>query len=221
MPDWTSSPFYPTAVAAAQQYGVPTNLFVEQIGQESSFNPSASNGNAFGIAQFMPGTAQQYGVNRADPVSSLYGAAQYDAQLYSQYGSWQTAMQKYGTTAGGNAPGVAQIAAQADQGKSFFSDPLNYDFGPWLDNNVFNKIPFLGDLNKSLGSTSDPNSTLSKTASGISSLADILTDISRVVTVIVGLICLIVGLALLGSKPALQIVERAKGTAAKVAAIAA
>lgn len=214
MPDWTTSPYYPTAVAAAQQYGVPTNLFVQQIGQESSFNPSAQNGNAYGIAQFMPSTAAQYNVNPADPVSSLFGAARYDAQLYSQYGSWQTAMQKYGTTANGAAPNVQQTAAQADQQGSFWSNPLGYDFGPWLDQNVFNKIPIIGDLNKAAGSTADTSSPLGKAVTGVTSLLDILTDVSRVVTVLVGLILLIVGLAGLGAKPAVQIVEKAKGLAA-------
>lgn len=219
MSDWSNSPWYATAVAAANKYGVPTNLFTAQIGQESSFNPSAQNGNAYGIAQFMPATAAAMGVNSSDPTSSLYGAAKYDAQLYSQYGSWQTALQKYGTTAGGNAPDVAALASQADQSsQSFWSNPLDYNFGPWLDNNVFNKIPYAGDVNKALGSTSDPNSAVSQGASSVSALLEIVTNVPRMATIIVGFILLIIGLSMLGIKPAVQIVEGSKGKLAELAA---
>ena len=77
------------AIAAqkAQQYGVPVDVFLRQIAQESGFNPSARSGaGAQGIAQFMPATAREYGVNTADPVSSLDGAARMDAGLIKKYG---------------------------------------------------------------------------------------------------------------------------------------
>jgi type IV secretory pathway VirB6-like protein len=109
-----------TATQAAQQYGVPTDLFLSQIQGESSFNPNigCNKVGACGIAQFLPGTAQQFGVNTSDPTSSLYGAAQYDAQLFQQYGSWTTALTKYtgglspGNTAGNAAYAQAFTAAQ-------------------------------------------------------------------------------------------------------------
>jgi hypothetical protein len=87
------------AAQEAAQYGVPQSLFLWQIGQESSWNVNAQNGNATGIAQIMPATAQQYGVNPSDPYQSIAFAAQYDAQLYNQTGSWQGALTKYGTLA--------------------------------------------------------------------------------------------------------------------------
>lgn len=114
MTDYSTSPYYGAAVSAAQTYGVPTNLFVAQIGQESGFNPNASNGNAYGIAQFMPGTAQQFGINPSDPNASLNAAAQYDSQLYQKLGSWSAALNAYGTTANGNAPSVASLASAID-----------------------------------------------------------------------------------------------------------
>lgn len=100
------STYAPIAVSAAQQYGVPPNIFLWQIGQESSWNPNASNGSAYGLAQFEPATASQFGVNPANPVQSLYGAAQYDAQLYQGTGSWQQALTQYGTLA--NVPSSVQ-----------------------------------------------------------------------------------------------------------------
>lgn len=91
----------PIAVSAAQMYGVPTNLFLAQIYQESSFNPFAtsSSSSATGIAQFINGTANEFGLDPTDPVASLYAAAQYDSQLYNgpANGSWANVMQLYGT----------------------------------------------------------------------------------------------------------------------------
>ncbi len=89
--------YAPVAAAAAAQYNVPTSLFQWQMGQESSWNPNASNGNAQGIAQFIPSTAAAFHVDVNDPVSSIYGAAAYDAQLYSQYGDWSSVLSHYGT----------------------------------------------------------------------------------------------------------------------------
>lgn len=191
--DFSSSPYYGTAIAAANAYGIPSSLFTAQIGQESSFNPNAQNGNATGIAQFMPGTAASLGVDPTDPISSLYGAAKYDAQLYSQYGSWQTALQKYGTTAGGNAPNVNALAEQADAGAS------------WL-----NSIPFIGSPLANLVNTSNP---VKSTTQELGSLLDIVTNVPRVISIVVGLILLIAGLFMLGARPAVQIVEKTKALA--------
>lgn len=93
------SQYAPIAINAAQQYGIPQNIFLWQIGQESGWNPNAQNGQAIGIAQIMPQTAQSLGVNPSNPIQSIYGAAQYDAQLYNQSGNWQSALTSYGTLA--------------------------------------------------------------------------------------------------------------------------
>lgn len=207
MADYTSSPYYNTAVSAAEKYGVPSSLFVAQIGQESGFNPNAQNGNAFGIAQFMPATAASLGVNPNDPTSSLYGAAKYDAQLYSQYGTWQNSMYKYGTTspdASGNLTSgqqnIANMAASADS-------PLGHIFANLADatgwaTDQANKLP-----------------NVQKTAAGIGDLLAIVTDLPRMTTIIAGLILLIAGLFMLGAKPAVQIVGQVKQTAGAVAAL--
>lgn len=96
----TTADLQAAAAAAATANGVPVPLFLWQIGQESSWNPNAVNGNAVGLGQFMPATAQQFGINPLDPTSSLNAAAQYDAQLFQQTGSWQGALTSYGTLAG-------------------------------------------------------------------------------------------------------------------------
>lgn len=64
---------------------IPPNAFVRQINLESGFNPNAiSPAGAIGIAQFMPGTAADLGINPYDPVQSLRGAA----GLMSHYAGW-------------------------------------------------------------------------------------------------------------------------------------
>jgi hypothetical protein len=114
MVDYSSSPYYSTAVSAANQWGVPADLFVQQIGQESGFNPDAVNASsgATGIAQFLPSTAANAGYGIApfdptDPVASLNAAAQYDKSLYQQTGSWAGALSAYGTGTGGS--GVSSV----------------------------------------------------------------------------------------------------------------
>lgn len=115
MPDYSILWLQDMARASAARYGVPESLFLWQIGQESSWNPNAYNYNnggtpAIGIAQFQPPTARQYGVDPYDPVSSLDGAARYDAELYNKYGSWESALRHYGTI---HNSATAEAAANA------------------------------------------------------------------------------------------------------------
>jgi len=75
------------AIRAARHAGINPRYFVNQIQQESGFNPSAvSPAGAQGIAQFMPATAARMGVNPWDPTSALYGAARLMAGLSSEFG---------------------------------------------------------------------------------------------------------------------------------------
>lgn len=118
-----SSPLSCQDLAAhdAAQYGVPQSMFLAQIQAESSFNPSVgcNSYGACGIAQFIPSTAAQFGIDPSDPVASLSAAAQYDAQLYQQSGSWSSAMTAYsgGLTAANPADyGPVFTAASAADG---------------------------------------------------------------------------------------------------------
>ena len=110
MTDLSSVELHNLATQDAEHFGVPPQLFIDQIQQESGFNPNAVNGNATGIAQFMPGTATGMGVtNTYDASQALYGAAAYDAQLYKQTGSWATTVKDYGTV---SASGPANAGQQ-------------------------------------------------------------------------------------------------------------
>lgn len=87
---------------AAAEFGVPAGLLAADLFVESSFNPKAlSPAGAQGIAQFMPETAKQYGVDVHSPASSIRGQAHYLRDLFDQLGSWDAALEAYsGNTAG-------------------------------------------------------------------------------------------------------------------------
>lgn len=116
-----------TIASAASTYGVPPSLLSWQINQESGGNPNAYNprSGATGIAQFLPSTAANpgYGIAPFDPTNptaSINGAAQYDAALYQQTGSWAGALSSYGTLP---APGQAGSASVWQKFTSLFSGP--------------------------------------------------------------------------------------------------
>lgn len=68
------------------QYGLPSGLLSAVAQTESSWNPKAvSPAGAQGLFQFMPKTAQAYGVNPFDPQSSAVGAARMYGDLLKQY----------------------------------------------------------------------------------------------------------------------------------------
>ncbi|WP_371930825.1 lytic transglycosylase domain-containing protein [Paracoccus spongiarum] len=90
------SDFIPHARAAARKHGVPEDLFLRLVQQESGWNPRArSHKGATGLAQLMPGTAAKLGVNPNDPVQNLNGGARYLRMMYNQFGNWRLALAAY------------------------------------------------------------------------------------------------------------------------------
>jgi soluble lytic murein transglycosylase-like protein len=83
----STNPYIAMAQADAIDAGIPADLFVRQINQESGFNPNAlSPAGAQGIAQFMPATAQGLGIDPWNPVQALQGAANLMARYQHNYG---------------------------------------------------------------------------------------------------------------------------------------
>ena len=98
------SDFIPHARAAARKYGIPEDLFLRLVQQESGWNPRArSHKGATGLAQLMPGTAAKLGVNPHDPVENLHGGARYLRMMYNQFGNWNLALAAYNA-----GPGAVQ-----------------------------------------------------------------------------------------------------------------
>lgn len=72
----------------AQEVGVDPDLFVRVVQQESAFRPDAvSPVGAMGLAQLMPGTARELGVDPSDPIQNLYGGARYLKQQIDTFGN--------------------------------------------------------------------------------------------------------------------------------------
>ncbi|MWB77310.1 transglycosylase SLT domain-containing protein [Pseudooceanicola sp. 216_PA32_1] len=89
-------PFLDVARAAATRHGVPEDLFLRLVQQESGWRTDAkSHKGALGLAQLMPGTARRLKVNPHDPVENLEGGARYLAQQYRTFGSWRLALAAY------------------------------------------------------------------------------------------------------------------------------
>lgn len=121
------------AAVYAQKNGVDPNFYTSVIDAESSFNPMARNPepvgkeHATGIAQFLPSTARQYGVDPLNPEQSLDGGARYYADLLKQSsGDYIKAAQAYGTlpkdlgkSLNSKQQKVLQVAQALNSGQSF------------------------------------------------------------------------------------------------------
>lgn len=84
------------AKAAARKHGVPEDLFLRLVQQESGWNPGAvSHKGASGLAQLMPATAERLGVDIDDPAQNLEGGARYLRMMYDKFGSWRLALAAY------------------------------------------------------------------------------------------------------------------------------
>ena len=86
---------------AAAQYGLPADVFLRLINQESGFKTDAlSSKGAYGPAQLMPDTAAELGVNREDPRENIFGGAKYLRQQLDRFGQMPLALAAYNAGAG-------------------------------------------------------------------------------------------------------------------------
>lgn len=88
------------------QYGftlAEQQILKAQVGQESGFDAKAKNvgSGAFGLTQFIEGTAKRFGVKPNDVDSMLHGQAKYMRYLLDRYkGDWAKALAGYNTGEG-------------------------------------------------------------------------------------------------------------------------
>ena len=81
---------------AARRNGVPEDLFLRLVQQESGWNPGAvSPKGATGLAQLMPETANRLGVDHTNPQDNLDGGARYLRMMYDRFGDWRLALAAY------------------------------------------------------------------------------------------------------------------------------
>jgi hypothetical protein len=89
---------YDAMIAEAERrHGLPSGLLHGLARTESGFNPNAvSPKGAIGIMQFMPATAQHFGIDPHDPAQSIEAAAQYMADnLKASNGNVAEALRLY------------------------------------------------------------------------------------------------------------------------------
>ncbi|MBJ3762873.1 lytic transglycosylase domain-containing protein [Maribius pontilimi] len=88
--------YLPLAKQVARKHGVPEDLFLRLVQQESGWNPGAvSHKGAIGLAQLMPGTARTLKVNPHVPEQNLDGGARYLRQQFNKFGNWRLALAAY------------------------------------------------------------------------------------------------------------------------------
>ena len=84
------------AKAAAAKYGIPEDMFLRLVQQESGWNQGAvSLKGAVGLAQLMPATAARLGVDENDAQQNLEGGARYLKMMFDRFGSWRLALAAY------------------------------------------------------------------------------------------------------------------------------
>lgn len=100
-PPASAAPYLVLIEAAERAYGIPQNMLARLLYQESRYRQDIITGRtrspagALGIAQFMPATAAELGVDPLDPASAIDGAGRYLAGLYRQLGDWKLALAAY------------------------------------------------------------------------------------------------------------------------------
>ena len=88
--------YHSMAREAARRHGIPEDLFLRLVQQESGWNPMAkSHKGALGLAQLMPDTARHLRVDPADPYQNLDGGARYLMVQYRAFGTWHLALAAY------------------------------------------------------------------------------------------------------------------------------
>lgn len=94
-------PYNDWIAATEEHYGLPDNLLARLLYQESRYREDIISGavrspaGALGIAQFMPATARDLGIDPLDPSQAIDAAGRYLAWLYGRLGDWGLTLAAY------------------------------------------------------------------------------------------------------------------------------
>jgi soluble lytic murein transglycosylase-like protein len=79
--------FMPRINEVAKQFGIDPQIMVNMLHTESRFNPNAYNktSGASGMAQFLPGTAKDMGIDPWNPDQAIFGMGKYLNQLSKMF----------------------------------------------------------------------------------------------------------------------------------------
>lgn len=128
-PPAAAAPYLGAIQAAERAYGLPSMLLARLLYQESRYRPdiisgaTRSSAGAVGIAQFMPATAAELGIDPRDPWSSIDAAGRYLAQLYRRFGDWALALAAYNWGQGNVAR--SGLAAAPAETRAYYSQILS------------------------------------------------------------------------------------------------
>lgn len=112
---WTPPAKYAGMIAAAERaQGLPEGMLARLLFQECRWREDIITGRvrskvgAMGMAQFMPATAAEMGIDPLDPAQAIPAAARYLARLYRSLGTWTKALAAYNWGIGNvNRKGIA------------------------------------------------------------------------------------------------------------------
>lgn len=129
--------FGPKIKEAADANGIPPAVLTALLEQESGFRPDVISGKtlsrsgAAGIAQFMPGTARQMGVDPLNTDSAIDGAARYLRHLMDSYGfDLKTAIYAYNAGPGTvQRYGIGATEENANYYPSIMKRATKYGYG--------------------------------------------------------------------------------------------
>ena len=117
--------YYQMAIRMAEAYDIPKQLFFNLVTAESNWDPViVSPRGAIGLAQLMPATAEELGVDPWDALENLDGGARYLSQQYRMFGTWELALAAYNAGPGAVAKydGVPPYAETEEYVKKILQD---------------------------------------------------------------------------------------------------
>jgi soluble lytic murein transglycosylase-like protein len=99
---WRPPQQYAAMIAAAESaHGLPRDMLARLLWQECRYREDIITGKvrspagAMGIAQFMPATAREMGIDPLNPAQAIDGAGRYLARLFRMFGNWTEALAAY------------------------------------------------------------------------------------------------------------------------------
>ncbi|MCP4442958.1 MAG: transglycosylase SLT domain-containing protein [Aureispira sp.] len=128
-----SSRYFPIIEPILKEYGVPNDFKYLAVG-ESALSNAVSPAGAKGFWQFMPKTAEAYGLEVSKEVDERYhlekstiAACQYLKKAYDQFGSWTLAAAAYNM----GGPGL-QKTIETQGGETYFDLYLNKETSRYM-----------------------------------------------------------------------------------------
>lgn len=200
-----------TSDNVSRYYGIDPNVMRFLFNSESGWNANPSGGvSGGGIAQFIPATAERYGVDRMDPTSSIWGAGAYMNDILKRNGGdYAAALREYGTT----GPGASQRTIDASQSVVANAQPYGSDSSGGIFSGILGAFGnfFGGSLTGEAGNDEPMSSSEQKAANEAAgrsadgsypdrSLAAVGGYFQRTAVVVLGIVFIAAALFVLGRK---------------------